>query len=141
MATTTKDEITTLEYSTLKVSLSHNSQHCRLATHTHAHSHTHTHTHTQVPYELLNKKFRSVQKILDREITLTTSDCSTTLLSQPTATGEEVDTLLSGVSGRLVSLKRKADEAVREEIECVQACKTRLEHLKAYASGVLAGGG
>ncbi|XP_064383762.1 E3 ubiquitin-protein transferase MAEA-like [Halichondria panicea] len=105
MATSTKDEIKTLEYSTLKV-----------------------------PYELLNKKFRSVQKILDREITVTTSDCST-LLSQPTVTGQEVDALLLGVSGKLVSLKRKAEEAVKEEVECVQACKTRLEHLKAYASG------
>ncbi len=48
-----------------------------------------------------------------------------------------MDALLLGVSGKLVSLKRKAEEAVKEEVECVQACKTRLEHLKAYASGEL----
>lgn len=98
------------------------------------------HTH-KVPYELLNKKFRSVQKVLDREICVATSDCSTPVLNRPGITEQEVDSLLLRVSGKLVSLKRKAEETVREELECVQACKTRLEHIKTYASGqyVLAG--
>ena len=89
-----------------------------------------------MPYELLNKKFRSVQKTLDREISQTTSDLST-ILSRPSATGQEVDEMLQGMSHKLSSLKRKAEECVKEEIDCVQSCKTRLDHLKAYASGTL----
>ena len=88
----------------------------------------------QVPYELVNKKFRSVQKVLDREITSATTDLSS-ILGHPVATVQEVDELLEGMSQRLSSLKRKADECVKEEIDCVQSCKARLDHLKAYASG------
>ena len=54
MATSTKDEIKTLEYSTLKVSLSHiltastvDYPHTRTHARTHACTHARTHTHTQ----------------------------------------------------------------------------------------------
>lgn len=91
---------------------------------------------TKVPYELLNKKFRTVQKLLDREITHSTTDLSS-LISRPSATPQEVDKLLEGVSEKLSSLKRKAEECLNDEIDCIQSCKVRLDHLKVYASGVL----
>ena len=75
--------------------------------------------------------------MLDREIAQAGSDCSTPLLDRPTLTEQEVHSLLVKVSGKLVSLKRKVEEVVTEEVECVQVCKTRLDHIKAYASGKL----
>lgn len=107
-----KDEILTLEYSTLKV-----------------------------PYELLNKKFRAVQKVLDREITQVTNSTSelTQALSKTSETDAEklaaVGNLLGNVEQRLLSLKRKAEESLEEELECTRLCKNRLDHLKAYVSG------
>ena len=66
----------------------------------------------QVPYELLNKKFRMVQKTLDREVThvmTATSDLGA-CVSRPDATVQEVSSLLHGVAQRLSSLKRKVNQ-------------------------------
>lgn len=95
-----------------------------------------------MPYELLNKKFRAVQKVLDREITQVTN--STSELSQAVARSPEagvdkclaVTGLLGNVEQRLLSLKRKAEESLEEELECTRLCKARLDHLKAYVSGM-----
>lgn len=110
-------------------------------------------TSIQVPYELLNKKFRTVQKVLDREISHVNSSLSelTSCTNKQSLTQHEITTVLDGVTQRLTSLKRKvtgksgdyhmtqviyfqAEEGLDEEIECSRLCKTRLDHLKAYAS-------
>lgn len=123
-----KEEIVTLEYSTLKVPAMYLWVVSFIAS-------------FQVPYELLNKKFRAVQKVLDREITQVTN--STSELSQVVARSAEtssekcatVNNLLGNVEQRLLSLKRKAEESLEEELECTRMCKARLDHLKAYVSG------
>lgn len=94
---------------------------------------------SKVPYELLNKKFRAIQKVLDREITQVTN--STSELSQNVSRSSEatnvskVSGFLDNVEQKLVSLKRKAEESLEEEIESTRLCKVRLDHLKEYVSG------
>lgn len=46
-----------------------------------------------------------------------------------------VNGLLTNVEQRLISLKRKAEESLEEELSCTKLCKARLDHLKAYVSG------
>ena len=67
---------------------------------------------SQVPYELLNKKFRMGQKTLDREVShvmTATSDLGV-CVSRPDATVQEVSSLLHGMAQRLSSLKRKVHQ-------------------------------
>ena len=63
----------------------------------------------QVPYELLNKKFRAGQKAVDREVNQVSSACSDlmSVLGQPTSTMGQVGNLLEVMDQRLLSLKRK----------------------------------
>ena len=123
-----KDEIVTLEYSTVKVSPISLSSLASIYFFK---------TLKQVPYELLNKKFRAVQKTLDREITHVTN--GTAELSQAVKPNETTVSSVSGYLGniehRLVCLKRKAEEALEEELEYTRLCKARLDHLKGYVSG------
>lgn len=46
-----------------------------------------------------------------------------------------VTNLLGSMETRLVSLKRKAEESLEEEMDNTRLCKARLDHLKAYVSG------
>ena len=124
-----RDELITLEHSTLKVSKLLPSVVRYISS---------QNNEPKVPYELLNKKFRAVQKVLDREITQVTSSSSE--LSQCVSGSSEISVrevngLLSSVEQRLVSLKRKAEECLDEEIQCTKLCKSRLDHLKSYVSG------
>lgn len=85
----------------------------------------------QVPYEILNKKFRLAQKTLDREFNQfqnATSELEKKLSGGSTA--GEITKLLGGVVERLQVLKRKADESISEELAAGYVCKRRLEHLK-----------
>ena len=63
----------------------------------------------QVPYELLNKKFRAVQKVVDREVSHVTTSLSdlSSCTNNPLATAEDIISSLDGVSQRLNNLKRK----------------------------------
>lgn len=100
------------------------------------------HSTMKVPYELLNKKFRAVQKVIDREVThvgAAVTDLST-VCSRQSVVPFEAAMALDGVSQKLASLKRKAQEGIDEELECTRLCKTRLDHLKAYASGEMTQG-
>ena len=93
----------------------------------------------QVPYELLNKKFRGIQKIYDREITSasnTSGELASCALKSSGATVQEICGFLDGVVQRVSSLKRKAEESTEEELDCTRLCKARLDHLKSYASGM-----
>lgn len=63
----------------------------------------------QVPYELLNKKFRSVQKVLDREVSVL-GGASSELASgvtKKTATAQEIQSLLDSALQKVTSFKHK----------------------------------
>lgn len=90
----------------------------------------------QVPYELLNKKFRAVQKALDREISQVATTSAELTQSKPSGvTVGSVNGVLSHMEQKITSLKRKAEESLEEEIEYAQLCKKRIDHLKLYVSG------
>jgi len=62
-----------------------------------------------VPYEILNKKFRSAQKAIDREVSYVvnvTNELTTTLNKQPVK-ANEVAGMLDGVVQKIQALKRK----------------------------------
>lgn len=96
------------------------------------------HPTLKVPYELLNKKFRSAQKSLDREVShvqAATNELEKGLKGNGAivATGE-ITRLLGGVVARLQVLKRKAEESIAEELQAGMVCKRRLDHLKEHAN-------
>ncbi|KAK7603012.1 hypothetical protein V9T40_003011 [Parthenolecanium corni] len=95
------------------------------------------HPTLKVPYELLNKKFRSAQKQIDREVAHVTSAVSELergLLSN-SIQATDITKLLGGMVQKLQVLKRKAEESITEELQVGLVCKRRLEHLKEHASG------
>ena len=98
----------------------------------------------KVPYEILNKKFRSAQKVIDREVSSTNAllnDLEDTVraadsLDSASSDSISVDTisgLISGVIDKLSAFKRKATESLIDEIEAANSCKRRLDHVKEYA--------
>jgi len=90
----------------------------------------------KVPYELLNKKFRLAQKVLDREashVQATTSDLEKALKREydgQESGPQNLIEVLTTLEERLLQLKSKAHEAVSEEVEVGQCCRRRVEHLK-----------
>ncbi|KAL7286147.1 hypothetical protein TKK_0019590 [Trichogramma kaykai] len=95
------------------------------------------HPTLKVPYELLNKKFRSAQKTLDREVSHVqnaANDFEKNCLRND-GTGvprKEISRLLGGVVAKLQVLKRKAQESIAEELQAGMVCKRRLDHLKEH---------
>eukprot|EP00118_Oscarella_pearsei_P010096 m.60521 g.60521 ORF g.60521 m.60521 type:complete len:411 (+) comp34934_c0_seq4:22-1254(+) len=95
------------------------------------------HATLKVPYEILNKKFRISQRVIDREVTYVTTatnELSDQLIRdgrKPTVT--EAVASIDGVVEKLRNLKRKAEECFDQEEECLRLCKTRLDHLEEYA--------
>ena len=67
----------------------------------------------QVPYEILNKKFRVAQKTIDREVSHlhTMANELERLLQTGGATVREVSSVLSGLQEKLGHLKRKVRAA------------------------------
>ena len=125
--TPAKDEVTVLEHATLKVS--------ERPTQPTLYS-----PFFQVPYELLNRKFRGIQKVYDREIASagnSSGELSTCALKPTGANVREISGLLDGIMQKVTSLKRKAEENTDEELDCTRLCKARLDHLKSYASGTV----
>lgn len=97
------------------------------------------HPTLKVPYEILNKKFRSAQKNIDREVSHVqnaVSDlekgCKKSLDSKVTVGA--ISDLLSGVIDKLTVLKRKAHDSIADELEAASNCKKRLDHVKEYCS-------
>ncbi|CAI8047840.1 E3 ubiquitin-protein transferase MAEA [Geodia barretti] len=103
-----KDEVTTFEHATLKV-----------------------------PYELLNRKFRSGQKAVDREVNQVSLACGETgsVLGEAELSVEDMVGMLDSVHSKVSALKRKATECLDDEAKCSQLCRARLDHLKSYPSG------
>ena len=95
------------------------------------------HQTLKVPYEILNKKFRSAQKNIDREISHvqnSINDLERAVQKKdnnPVTIGS-INDLLNGVVSKLSILKRKSNESLSDELEAANVCKKRLEHLKDY---------
>lgn len=90
----------------------------------------------QVPYEILNKKFRSTQKTLDRELNVILQTAASELekgLDSQANVGN-ITKLLDGVIEKLNVLKRKSEESICDEIFSANVCKKRLEHIKQNVS-------
>lgn len=84
----------------------------------------------QVPYEILNKKFRIAQKTIDRELNQIQNATSELEKGLAEGTAGDISRLLGGVVERLQALKRKADESIVEELTAGHECKRRLDHLR-----------
>ncbi|KAJ8920173.1 hypothetical protein NQ315_011834 [Exocentrus adspersus] len=93
------------------------------------------HPTLKVPYEILNKKFRTAQKTLDREVShvqQTANDIEKTLSDHQEVKAKDITSLLGGMVEKLQVLKRKAEESISEELAASNVCKRRLEHLKEH---------
>lgn len=91
----------------------------------------------KVPYEILNKKFRTAQKTLDREVShvqQTASEIEKTLSEGNDVKAKDITSLLGGMVEKLQVLKRKAEESISEELAASNVCKRRLEHLKEHGA-------
>ena len=102
----------------------------------------------KVPYELLNKKFRLAQKVLDREashVQAASSDLEKGLKQEcdgdsiMTGTQPNLTELLATLEDRLMQLRAKTHEAVSEEVEVAECCKRRVDHLKEGCQQTYAG--
>ncbi|KAB0794639.1 hypothetical protein PPYR_11478 [Photinus pyralis] len=104
------------------------------------------HPTLKVPYEILNKKFRSAQKTLDREVSHVQQAAIEIekSISGESVKSNDITKLLGGMVEKLQVLKRKAEESITEELQATNVCKRRLEHLKEHAtltsSGVVSQG-
>ncbi|CAF1619741.1 unnamed protein product [Adineta ricciae] len=87
------------------------------------------HATVKVPYETLNKRYRHAQKQIDRDSAQLLACVGELDRSTQSATTLET---LKRVLERAITLKRKARELRDDEIECLQAVKRRVDHLKEY---------
>ncbi|XP_078488168.1 E3 ubiquitin-protein transferase MAEA [Ciona intestinalis] len=91
----------------------------------------------KVPYEILNKRFRSAQKTIDRELHGFSGSLTDLEKSVDVGTSNEnVMKMLDGVIEKLQSMKRKAVDAIELEEASAKLCKRRVEHLKEHASPI-----
>ncbi|EDV94380.1 E3 ubiquitin-protein transferase MAEA [Drosophila grimshawi] len=91
------------------------------------------HATLKVPYEILNKRFRSAQKIIDREVDQVMNvsrQVEKALDAQQPPILSDMTKLVANVEQKLQVLKRKADESINDELNVTQICKRKLEHLK-----------
>lgn len=85
------------------------------------------HPTLKVPYEVLNKKYRVTQKVIDREVNHLNQSLQELKNS---STLSNVHQALNNVVENLTVVKRKADESMLDEQEAAQICKRRLDHLR-----------
>lgn len=91
------------------------------------------HATLKVPYEILNKRFRSAQKIIDREVDQVMNvsrQVEKALDAEQPPILSDVAKLMGNVAQKLQVLKRKADESINDELSVTQICKRKLHHLK-----------
>lgn len=91
------------------------------------------HATLKVPYEILNKRFRSAQKIIDREVDQVMNvsrQVEKALDADQAPILSDVTKLMGNVAQKLQVLKRKADESITDELSVTQICKRKLDHLK-----------
>jgi len=90
------------------------------------------HPTLKVPYEILNKKFRSAQKVLDREVShVTSSLCDVDRLLGDVVDRVAITQQLDNIKEQLVQLKSKGGESIQEETRVAEVTKKRAAHLKA----------
>ncbi|XP_041985184.1 E3 ubiquitin-protein transferase MAEA [Aricia agestis] len=95
------------------------------------------HATLKVPYEVFNKKYRNAQRVLDVEARHVSSSAdSVDSAAKKGSTAKEIDALLGGMVEKLTTMKRKASEAITEEVQAAFVCKKRLEHLKEQAEAL-----
>lgn len=89
-----------------------------------------------MPYEILNKKFRTAQKTLDREVSHVQQSAVEIekSISENHVRTKDITKLLGGMVEKLQVLKRKAEESISEELQATNVCKRRIEHLKEHAT-------
>ncbi|ESO95172.1 hypothetical protein LOTGIDRAFT_117625 [Lottia gigantea] len=90
------------------------------------------HPTLKVPYEVLNKKFRTAQKNIDREVSHVQSSGNEfeKCLQKPTVSVGDVTQAIGNMVEKLTILKRKADESLQHEIDAARVIKRRVDHLK-----------
>jgi macrophage erythroblast attacher len=90
------------------------------------------HPTLKVPYEILNKKFRTSQKTLDREISQVQGSVTQVEEYIKHCQGDVsgIPVLLETLEDRLKHLQEKSTESVNEEINSSSSCKRRIHHLK-----------
>ncbi len=89
------------------------------------------HPTLKVPYEMLNKRFRSAQKVIDREVSHVTGAVSE--VERAIREGRDLShfpALLNSLADRVSHLEAKAKSAVQEEEMAALSCKRRLDHLR-----------
>lgn len=90
-----------------------------------------------MPYEILNKKFRTAQKTLDREVSHVQQvavEIEKNITENNHVKTKDITKLLGGMVEKLQVLKRKAEESISEELQATNVCKRRIEHLKEHAT-------
>lgn len=95
-----------------------------------------------MPYEILNKKFRTAQKTLDREVShvqQATTELDKAVGASSQVYAKDITSLLGGMVEKLQVLKRKAEESISEELATTNVCKRRIEHLKEHTT-IMTGG-
>ncbi|KRT80391.1 hypothetical protein AMK59_6453, partial [Oryctes borbonicus] len=93
------------------------------------------HPTLKIPYDILNKKFRTAQKTLDREVAHVQQAVLEIEkgISGDNIKTKDISTLLGGMVEKLQVLKRKAEESIAEELHATNVCKRRIDHLKERA--------
>eukprot|EP00742_Colponemidia_sp_Colp-10_P003053 GILJ01003256.1.p1 GENE.GILJ01003256.1~~GILJ01003256.1.p1 ORF type:complete len:383 (-),score=58.83 GILJ01003256.1:136-1284(-) len=85
------------------------------------------HALIRVPYECLNKTFRNSQKLVEKEISGVVSSIASITNNESTANSIAT---LDGLLGQLGNLKRKLEDARKEEASAMKKSKLRLKMLK-----------
>ncbi|XP_075239370.1 E3 ubiquitin-protein transferase MAEA-like [Convolutriloba macropyga] len=85
----------------------------------------------KVPYEVLNKRFRASQRIIDREVSHVINACNGL---QNGGNAEELPVLIANVEQSMKSLSERAKECVANQKVLTGAIRDRTKHLKSCAS-------
>lgn len=97
----------------------------------------------KVPYESLNRAFRTSQKLIEKEMANVVTNYTDLVKKSTTSAGLSGTAAVSGIDGiiaRLHKLKRKlAEDLLAQEEQCIQRTKARLDHLQQYQNAKLYG--
>ncbi|PRP76638.1 hypothetical protein PROFUN_04021 [Planoprotostelium fungivorum] len=89
----------------------------------------------RAPYESLNRSFRRSQKNIEKEIAQVVKEVND--MSKAILTRDQANNRLDKLTGKLNNLKRKLEENKREEIQHIERCKKRMQHLAEYSGADL----
>ena len=95
------------------------------------------HPTLKVPYENLNKRFRSAQKVIDKEASYLTSAVADLEKLIKDGDDDRLDQFIKGLdvlAEKAAAFQDKTKEAVHLETSAAVNCKVRLDHLKSGCS-------